>query len=203
MRRPVASSSTSIARVLAEQPGHRVLAGPPGPTDDLPRPALLGEWRLGVRDRDPPDPILPVGQREPRELPSETGRPGSLGHEQRELLAGRRRRAGQLEIEPCDGGRRRGPFQTGEEQSLDGLGIRGGLGEALLDDRAPRRVPGAREREVQFEPESARSAARPARSELAGERRARRWSTNRSGSSSSTAARWAARARDAPSLVAA
>ena len=122
----------------------------PFQADRPPRPAGLGEWRLRVRDRDPPDAVLPVGQGQPRELPAEPCRSRGLWHEQRQLLAGRLGRATQLQLQPLDRGRRRLPFQPREQQALDGLGVRGGFRKALLD-LDPRRRPPRGEGQVQLQ----------------------------------------------------
>ena len=166
----------------------RVTAAPPGRPrlDRSPRPAALGQWRLGVGDRDPPDPVLSERQGEPGKLPARPGAPSRLWHEQRELLTGRRSRAIQLQGKAGDRGRWRSPFQVRKQQALDRLGVRGRLREALLD-LDPRRRPGRGERQVQLQTSWARSAAPAPRRSVA--RRARptsRWRTKRSGSSSST-----------------
>ena len=140
-----------------------------GSVDVAPGPAALGQRRLGIEDLDAPDPILAVGQREARQLPGEARAVERLGHEQRELLAGRRARARELQLQPGDGGRRRRPLELGKEQPLDGLGVGGGLGEAGLDGELRRRS-GGREGEVQGQPEAALLRGEAARGQARAER---------------------------------
>ena len=156
--------------MLAQQAGHRPLPEP-GRVElhRAPRPARLGERRLGVEQGDPPDPILPERQRQPGQLPAEPRIAGGLRHEQRELLTGRRLGAGQLQRHARDGGRWRGPLQPGEQQALDGLGVGGRFGEALLDGQLRRR-PGQGEREVQVETEMGPGRGQAAGRQLLGER---------------------------------
>ena len=93
---------------------------------------------------------------------------GGLRREQRELLTGRRGRAVQLEGQPRDRGRWRGPLEPGEQQALDRLGVGGRLREALLDVQLGRRPrPGEGEIEVEVEPRP--RGRQPARDELAGQ----------------------------------
>ena len=103
-------------------------------------------------------------------MPSETGIACSLGLEQRELLTRRGFGTGQLELEPGDRGRRRGPFEAREEQPLDGFGVGGRLGEALLHEQLAGRAC-AGEREVQLEPERRTGRGETACAELFAERR--------------------------------
>ena len=105
-----------------------------------------------------------------RELPLEPGAAGGLWREQRELLTGRRGRAVQLQGEPGDRGRRRGPLETGEQEALDRLGVGGRLGETLLDVQLGRR-PGPGEGEIEVEVEPRPRGRQPARHELAGQGR--------------------------------
>ena len=78
---------------------------------------------------------------------------GGLWREQRELLTGRRSRPVQFQGQARDRGRRWGPFEPGEEQALDRLGVGGRLREALLDvETGGRPGPGEREIEVQVQP---------------------------------------------------
>ncbi len=126
------------------------VAGP----DLAPGPPTLGQGRLGIQQLDAPDAVLAVGQGEPRQLPREARAVDGLGHEQRELLAGRRARARELQLQPGDGGRRRRPLEAGEEQPLDRLGVGSRLGEAGLDEEVRGRA-GRREGEIQGEAQPA------------------------------------------------
>ena len=96
-------------RARPRSAGARAAGGSSAPRSRRPSrpaatPASLGQRRLGVREVDPPDPILPEGQGEPGELPLEPGPAGGLRREQRELLTGRRGRA---VAAPGPAGRRR------------------------------------------------------------------------------------------------
>ena len=164
---PSASSSTSIGGCSRSS---RVIGTPRSPRLPAPGPARLGQRRLGIGDVHAPDAILPEGQGEPGELPVEPGAARRLGREQRELLTGRRRRAVQLEDQPGDRGRRRGPLEAGEQQALDRLGLGGRLGEALLDVQLGGR-PREGEGQVQVQVEPRPRGRQPARDELAGQRR--------------------------------
>ena len=78
-----------------------------------------------------------------------------------ELLTGGRLDPGQLQLQPRDGGRRRGPLEPGEEEPLDRLGLGGRLGEALLDDELAGRARAARRRGRASGGDGARAAAIP------------------------------------------
>ena len=154
------------ARVLAQQPGHdRVAASSSAHVP--PRPAILRQRRFRIGDGDPTDAILAVGQGEPGELPAEPGRPRGLWHEQRELLAGGRGRAPELQLQALDRGDRRLPFEPGEQQTLDRLRVRGGLREALLD-LDPRRRVARREGEVELQGQVRPVRGKPSPGELGG-----------------------------------
>ncbi len=77
-----------------------------------------------------------------------------LGHEQRQLLAGRRARAVELQLQPGDGGRRRLALEASQEQPLDRRRVGGGLGEARLDGQLRGRA-GAGEGEIQHQAQPA------------------------------------------------
>jgi hypothetical protein len=135
-----------------------------------PRPAFLGQWRVGIGQCDPPDPVLAERQGEPGELPAKSGVAGGLRNEQRQLMTDRRLDAGELELDPADGGRRRRSFESGEEEPLDRLGFGGRLGEALLDIDLGRGA-GAGEGQVEGQPEVRPGRRRSPRLQLVGEGR--------------------------------
>jgi len=77
---------------------------------------------------------------------------------------------GQLQLQPLDGGRWRGPLEPGVEKSLDRLGVRGRLGEALLDDELAGR-PWHGKREIEGQPEMGPGRGHPPGGDLIGKGR--------------------------------
>ena len=91
-------------------------------------------------------------------MPGEPGIPGGLWHEQRELLTGGRLRPGEFQPQPGDCGRGWCPFQAGEQESFDGLGVRGGFREPLRLDQLPGRARRG-EGEIQVQPQAGFAAS--------------------------------------------
>ena len=85
-------------------------------------------------------------------------------------MTDRRLDAGELELDPGDGGRGRCSFEPGEEEPLDRLCFGRRLGETLLDVEFGGRA-GAGEGQVEGQPEVRPGRRRPPRLELVGESR--------------------------------
>jgi hypothetical protein len=109
--------------------------------------------------------VRPERDLEPGQLPGEPRTVGSLGREQRQLLALRHIHQAQLQLQPGDGGRGRSLLETGEEQPLDRLGIRRGLREALFETQ-PGRGASTGEREIVGDGEAGEPRGLTARRQL-------------------------------------
>ena len=166
---PAASVSTSIAGCSRSR---RVIGPVPdvAQVDRAPRPARLGERRLGIEQGDPPDPILPERQGEPRQLPAQPRVAGGLRHEQRELLTGRRPRPGQLQVQARDRGRRRRRAPGGRTAGARWPRRRRSVRGSAARRSARAGVPARANARSSSRRRCARVAARPRAEQLAGER---------------------------------
>jgi hypothetical protein len=141
----------------------------------MPRPARLGQRRLGIGEGQPAHPPLPVADGQPGKLPAEPGGRVRLGHEERELVAGGGRDVEQLQVQARDRRGWRVLHEPREEEPFQRLRVRGGFRESLLHDPprevlAGEREPARPERRVERERQPGASRGRAPPVELRRER---------------------------------